>query len=124
MFVLQEAVILSVTSKFLANVNLLSKLRLVTGNINPTKYIDSRERVPLNYLKFPRASIGHHRKSLFFIIFLVHNFNTAPIKRFQKNRWMLYHYIQRLHLQKIMVMIIVLYKFDSQYHVSGTLGTG
>ena len=32
MFVLQEAVILSVTSKFLANVNLLSKLRSVTGN--------------------------------------------------------------------------------------------
>ena len=26
--------------------------------------------------------------------------------------------------KKIMVMIIVLYKFDSQYHVSGTLGTG
>ena len=32
MFVLQDAVILSVTSKFLANVNLLSKLRHVTGN--------------------------------------------------------------------------------------------
>ena len=31
MFVLQEAVILSVTSKFPANVNLLRKLRHVTG---------------------------------------------------------------------------------------------
>ena len=32
MFVLQEAVILSVSSKFLADVNLFSKLRSVTGN--------------------------------------------------------------------------------------------
>ena len=60
MFVLQEAVMLSVTSKFLANVNLLSKLRLITGNINPTKYIDSRETAPSNYLKCSRASIGQH----------------------------------------------------------------
>ena len=32
MFVLKEAVMLSVTSKFLAKVNLLSKLRRITGN--------------------------------------------------------------------------------------------
>ena len=32
MFVLQEAVMLSVTSKFLANVNFLRKLRRFTGN--------------------------------------------------------------------------------------------
>ena len=51
---------LSVTIKFLANVNLLSKLRLVTGNINPTKHIDSRETAPSNYLKLSRASIGQH----------------------------------------------------------------
>ena len=40
-FVLQEAVILSVTSKFFANVNLLSKLRSLTGHVNPTKYRES-----------------------------------------------------------------------------------